>query len=93
MQIYGPSHLHGPQSIGTPHGPQANQPTRPAAESTQITDEIQISDIARLMEEARQLPEIRLERVNAIRAQIADGTYETEGKLDAAVDRLLDEIG
>jgi hypothetical protein len=31
--------------------------------------------------------------VNQIRAQIAAGTYETPDKLDAAVQRLLDEIG
>jgi hypothetical protein len=31
--------------------------------------------------------------VQSIRAQIASGTYETTGKLDVAVNRLLDEIG
>ena len=36
---------------------------------------------------------VRQELVNRIRAQIAAGTYETPQKLDAAVDRLLDEIG
>jgi negative regulator of flagellin synthesis FlgM len=40
-----------------------------------------------------QAPDIRQERVQAIRAQIASGTYETSGKLDVAVTRLLDDIG
>jgi hypothetical protein len=31
--------------------------------------------------------------VNAIRAAIADGSYETADKLDAALDRLLDRLG
>ena len=39
------------------------------------------------------MPEIRQQRVEAIRAKIAEGTYETEEKLDIAVERLLDEIG
>ena len=38
-------------------------------------------------------PEVRQEQVDAIREQIAAGTYETPEKLDKAVDRLLDEIG
>ncbi len=47
----------------------------------------------RLVEQAKQAPDIRQDRVQSIRAQIASGTYETAGKLDTAVNRLLDEIG
>lgn len=36
--------------------------------------------------------DIRLERVNSIRQAIADGTYETPGKLSSALDRLLDTL-
>jgi flagellar biosynthesis anti-sigma factor FlgM len=62
-------------------------------ESSAIQDEVNISDKARLVEQAKQAPDIRQDRVNSIRAQIAAGTYETSGKLDVAVSRLLDEIG
>ncbi len=62
-------------------------------ESTKIQDEVNISDAARLVEQAKQAPDIRQDRVQAIRAQIASGTYETAGKLNVAVDRLLNEIG
>lgn len=92
MHVYGPSHLHGPQSIGAPHITRATQPaSRP--ESQPIQDELQISDAARLMENMQQIPDIRHDRVASIRAQIANGTYETADKLDVAVARLLDEIG
>jgi anti-sigma28 factor (negative regulator of flagellin synthesis) len=37
--------------------------------------------------------DIRFDRVNAIRAAIADGSYETPEKLDLALDRLLDSLG
>lgn len=92
MHIYGPSQLHGPQSIGAPHGARPAQPmTRP--EAPQIADEVNISEGARLVEQVHQLPEMREDRVEAVRAQIAEGTYETNDKLNAAVERLLDEIG
>jgi anti-sigma28 factor (negative regulator of flagellin synthesis) len=62
-------------------------------ESPKIQDEVNISDAARLVEQVKQAPDIRQDRVQVIRAQIASGTYETTGKLDVAVSRLLDEIG
>jgi flagellar biosynthesis anti-sigma factor FlgM len=62
-------------------------------ESPKIQDEVNISDTARLVEQAKQTPDIRQDRVQAIRSQIASGTYETSGKLETAVSRLLDEIG
>jgi negative regulator of flagellin synthesis FlgM len=58
-----------------------------------IQDELQISDAARLIEQVKQAPDIRQDRVDAIRQQIAAGTYETPEKLEIALDRLLDEIG
>lgn len=41
----------------------------------------------------RMKTEIREDRVEAVRRQIAAGTYETSDKLNIAVGRLLDEIG
>ena len=39
-----------------------------------------------------RLPEIRHEKVEEIRRQIADGSYETPDKIQVALDRLLDEL-
>lgn len=36
--------------------------------------------------------DIRVDKVAVIKAQIAAGTYETDEKLQAAADRLLDEL-
>ncbi len=88
----GPAHLHGPQAVGAPHGTRAVQPDGPP-DSAQIHDEVETSDPAQLLEQVRQLPEIRQDRVDAIRAKIAEGSYETKEKLDVAIERLLDEIG
>ena len=92
MHIYGPAHLHGPQAIGPPH---SSRVARPAGQpdSTPIKDELEISDAARLVDQSRAVPEIRQDRVDAVRAKIAEGTYETQEKLEIAIERLLDEIG
>jgi negative regulator of flagellin synthesis FlgM len=92
MHIYGPSSLHGPQSVSSPHAVRpAQHMSRP--EAAQIADEVDISDAARLVEQMHEMPDIRYDRVEAVRQQIADGTYETSDKLNAALERLLDEIG
>jgi negative regulator of flagellin synthesis FlgM len=92
MQIYGPSHLHGPHPINAPHG---QRPAQPAERSgaTPIADEVEISPAARQAEASQSAGEVREDRVQSIRAQIARGTYETPEKLEVAVARLLDEIG
>ncbi len=92
MHIYGPAHLHGAQQVSPPHGTRPSEPVaRPDA--TPISDEVDISQEARLVEQTHQIPDVRQDRVDSIRAQLAAGTYETAEKLDVAVDRLLDEIG
>lgn len=93
MQIYGPTHLHGASPIGGPHGARMTKPASPAASPSSIQDEVQISDAGRMIDRVREMPEIRQDRVNQIRAQIANGTYETPEKLQIALERLLGEIG
>ena len=92
MHIDGPAHLHGPHAIGAPHASRAANPTQPTHPGP-IQDELELSDAARLVEQVNQLPDVRQDRIDQIRAQIAEGTYETDEKLDVAVGRLLDEIG
>ena len=92
MQIFGPASVHGAQPINPTHN---TQPSKPAAPTSTAApqDELSISDVGRLLEQTQSLPEIRQDRVDAIRAALADGTYDINGKLDAAVSNLLDEIG
>jgi negative regulator of flagellin synthesis FlgM len=92
MQINGPTHLHGAHPINPPRSPQLRQPT-PQVSASEVCDEVQISEAARAAEQAQSTQEVRADRVASIRAQIAEGTYETADKLDVAVARLLDEIG
>lgn len=92
MHVYGPAHLHGAQPITAPHSSRVASPAA-ASPSAPIQDELHISDAAQFVEQVRQMPDIRQERVDQIRSQIAAGAYETDDKLDIALGRLLDEIG
>ena len=57
-------------------------------------DKVEISEASRLLnEEVEGSSEVRAERLTRIRAAIDDGTYETTEKLEAALGRLLNEIG
>ena len=92
MQIHGPAHLHGPQPINPPHRtPDAQQAGR--VDSLGEVDQLEISPEAELVSQLSDIPDVRADRVAEIRQQIAAGVYETDDKLDVALDRLLDEIG
>jgi len=54
-------------------------------------DEVEISSIARYMSEIAAMPAMRMEKVNEVREALADGTYDIEGRLSQAVDRMLEE--
>lgn len=92
MQIHGPSHVHGSHPVNAPHRARPNQATQPPAQSTRGVDELDISPEAELVSRVRDLPDVRADRVAQIRAEIESGVYETDEKLDIALDRLLDEL-
>ncbi len=55
-------------------------------------DHVEISPLGQMLDGIGRLPEIRHEKVEAIRQQIASGLYETPAKLELALDRMLDEL-
>jgi len=55
-------------------------------------DQLDISPEAQLMSTQATGVDIRADRVSDIRAQIADGQYETPEKLELALSRMFDEI-
>jgi negative regulator of flagellin synthesis FlgM len=91
MQIHGPSQIHGAQQIHGPHGARPVETSAPAS-SPGIGDRLDISAAGELQSRLAEIPDIRADRVNDIRQALLNGTYETDEKLDVAVDRLLDEI-
>jgi len=91
MEIYGPGHVHGPQSIKAPQRLQSTQAST-VVDNTPV-DHVDISAEADYVSQVNNLPDVRADRVADIRAQIDAGIYETDEKLDIALGRLLDEIG
>ena len=91
MYIYGTAHVHAAQPVNAPHRTAPAQAPTSSPYSGGV-DQLDISPEADFVAQTRDLPEIREDRVAEIRAQIANGTYETTDKLSTAVSRLLDEI-
>lgn len=60
--------------------------------TTRGEDQVELSNTAQLLSKLRELPEVRQDLIDRVRASIADGTYETDDKTDAAVDSLLEDI-
>jgi negative regulator of flagellin synthesis FlgM len=79
------------KAYGTPAAAKTQAPA--AAGPARGTDRLELSgtDHAQMLGKL-QANDIRWDKVNAIKAQIANGSYETDDKLDAAADKLLDEL-
>ncbi len=92
MEIYGPAHVHGAHAINSPHMTRTNKPA-PESQVQATGDQLELSEAGQIASRLSEMPDIRADRVAEIRAAIAEGTYETDEKLTAALDRLLDEIG
>jgi negative regulator of flagellin synthesis FlgM len=93
MHIPGTSHIHGPHGINAPHAPFRGQSAKQTPAAQGAGDRVEISPAAEAAIQAAESGGVRQDLVNSIRAEIAAGTYETPEKLDAALERLLDEIG
>jgi len=91
MQIHGTSHIHGPHGINPPHSLHRSPPAQPNAATG--ADRVDISPAAAAAIEAAETGGIRKDLVNLIRSQIASGTYDTPERFNAALERMLDEIG
>ena len=64
-------------------------PRVPPARARKPADDETLSEWIR---RAQQLPPVRRELVERIKAEIAAGTYETPERLEAAIERLLKDI-
>jgi anti-sigma28 factor (negative regulator of flagellin synthesis) len=66
----------------------AAAPKQPIA----INDVVEISTAAKLTARINELPDIRADLVAQVKAQIEAGAYETPQRIEATVDRLMDEL-
>lgn len=89
MDVSGPSPVGGPSGIQGPRGPRALPPNMPVPGTG---DRVEISNMARFLGAVKNVPEIRTDKVNEIRRQIQDGSYESEEKIRVAVEKFLEEV-
>ncbi len=55
------------------------------------TDKVELSGMSHLLK-ALKSNDVRTDKISEIKAQIEAGTYEDDAKMDAAVDRMLDDL-
>ena len=82
--VGGPGRVEGPQKISKvtpPSGPSGSAPL----------DQVDISARAHLTSEALALPAVRAERVQEVKKLIESGRFETDARLQGALDRFLSE--
>jgi anti-sigma28 factor (negative regulator of flagellin synthesis) len=87
--------IEGVEPTIPPVAPQAVTPVAqvpPQAEAVVQADTVEISAVARLAAKVHELPDIRADVVERVKAEIAAGTYENDERIDVAVDRILDEL-
>jgi len=91
MEVHGAGGMQGPQPIYpriAAFSVEAGQTVNAGAPR----DQVEISPLGQMLDGISRLPEIRHEKVEEIRRQIAGGIYETPAKLELALDRLMDEL-
>lgn len=72
----------------------ANNVAETSTESLTPVDQLDLSAEAQgITGSNKNSNEIRVDRVADIRRQIAEGNYDTDEKLSAALDNFLDQIG
>jgi negative regulator of flagellin synthesis FlgM len=103
MQIYGPYRVSTAQNAAPVNrAGQAQKAGEPTAKpSAAPVDQLDLSSSASAASGVNRLAstspiagggEIRLDKVAQLRREIASGNYETPEKLDAALDRMLDQF-
>ena len=84
--------------IQPPVAPNLVEPVSPtvapasAAKAAEVVDVVEISQAARLAAAIQDIPDIRTDLVERVKAEIAAGTYETPERLEIAIERLIEEV-
>jgi flagellar biosynthesis anti-sigma factor FlgM len=88
MEVTGPSSIQRAFPVKPAQTTSQGQPAQ-RARLEMPKDEVEISSVGKMLENLNQSPEIRAERLAQIKAEIADGTYDTDAKMSVALDRLM----
>lgn len=85
--------IEGPASSATLREFAHQTPRRALAKAeVAVKDQVEISELASLLNRLAELPEDRARKIIDIRNAIQRGVYETDEKLDAATQGVLREL-
>ena len=86
--------LGGPAALQQTQAATAKSPAAPtsAAANPSVSDRLELSGVGHLLTTLKASGDVRIDKVESIKAQIEAGTYDDDAKLDAATDRLLDDV-
>ncbi|MFM1903528.1 MAG: Anti-sigma-28 factor, FlgM [Planctomycetota bacterium] len=90
MNIFGVFSTQGSQGVGAVKAVEAAKAAAAQQGVGEVHDAVSLSTDA--IRAAESASDIRMDKVAAIRAAIADGSYDTPEKLDIALDRLLERL-
>ncbi len=88
------------RGVGSVSGAVPIRPTSgtPTTRELQVTgpqsprDELEISSAGKMLDQLSQNPDVRAERIARIKEAIANGAYDTDEKLEAALSRMFDSL-
>ena len=55
-------------------------------------DRVELSEMAQLLARMREMPDVRQDRVDMARSAIDRGLYETDDRIDHAIDRMIEDM-
>lgn len=97
MEITNSSHIQSIQNVQGLHRASAGKGNAETASSTAaLKDSVSFSEEALRLSDAVQTnaesPRIRFDLVNRVKAEIAAGTYDTQDKMDIALERMANRL-
>ena len=87
------SQLNSTAAVRSPLDLSNRRPVEIDASRSSSADRVEVSEVARWLEEMNRLPAIREDKVAAARAAIANGSLDSDENLSVALERMMDEIG
>jgi len=87
------SQLNSTAAVRSPLDLSNRRPVEIDASRSSSADRVEVSEVARWLEEMNRLPAIREDKVAAARAAIANGSLDSDENLSIALGRMMDEIG
>ena len=91
-EIPGINHFQAAQVMRTATGYGVSKAGSVETPSSQSPDDsVEISQVATYLQKILEAPDVRQDKVQAVRQSLADGSYDVDARLDEALNRFLDE--